>query len=98
MIWVGKDSSKFQALMPISTTTTVRGSWRSSSSLVVVGTKPTNFVRGSEIEVYVMRRRVEGPELGVSVPASRRLHGFQYYGYAGTTGKWKTDVRAVPWH
>jgi hypothetical protein len=50
-----------------------------SSSLVVVGTKPTNSVRGSEIEVYVMRRRVEGPELGVSVPALRRLHGFQYY-------------------
>jgi hypothetical protein len=35
------------------------GSCRSSSSLVDVGTKPTNSCRGSEIEVYVMRRRVE---------------------------------------
>ena len=39
-IWVGKDSSKFQTLMPIITTTTVIGSYRSSSFLVVVGTKP----------------------------------------------------------
>ena len=34
------------------------------------------------------------PELGVLVPALRRLHGFQYHGYAVTTDNSKTDIRA----
>lgn len=56
MTWAGKDGSKFQAWITITTTMMVIGSCWLSFSLLVVGRKATYFLQGTEIEDFVMHQ------------------------------------------